>query len=125
MQIARWNTSPRNESDGVSSYLLVSGITTGSRHLTALLIEMQAGSLQRRASREYEQCCFILEGEGMMTVGDESGRIGPGDCIFIPAGVPSGLVNDGNGVLVFFSTSAPSSSEGFLEDWQPPGVEGG
>lgn len=121
MQISRWNTSPRYERDGIVSYLLVSGATTGSIHLTTTLVEVQPGGLQRVHSHENEQCYFVLEGEGLITVGDETDRIRPGDCVFIPSGTPHGLVNDSNGVLAYFSAAAPSFGDGILKDWLPLG----
>ena len=61
----------------------------------------------------------VLEGRGLMTVADETQRVGPGDCIFIPSGQPHGLKNDGDVTLRYFSAAAPPYEPGHLEKtWQ-------
>lgn len=124
MQIRRWNTSPRYERDGITSYLLVSAVTTGSTHLTTTLVEMQPGGMQRIHHHKNEQCYFILEGQGLMAAGEETERVRPGDCIYIPGNTPHGLVNDGETVLTYYSAAAPSFGNGLLKDWQPLGDPG-
>ncbi len=49
-----------------------------------------------------------------MTMGDETQRVGPGDCIFIPSGQPPGLKNDGDMTLRYFSAAAPAYEPGHL-----------
>ena len=43
MNIVRKRTSPRYIRDGITSYLLVSEVTTGSVHITTSLVEMSPG----------------------------------------------------------------------------------
>jgi mannose-6-phosphate isomerase-like protein (cupin superfamily) len=50
-----------------------------------------------------------------MTVGSETQRVGPGDCIFIPSGQPHGLKNDGAVTLRYFSAAASACEPGHLE----------
>jgi mannose-6-phosphate isomerase-like protein (cupin superfamily) len=50
-----------------------------------------------------------------MTVGSETQRVGPGDCIFIPSGQPHGLKNDGGVALRYFSAAASAYQPGHLE----------
>ncbi len=123
MQITRWNTSPRYERDGIISYLLASSVTTDAVHLTTTLVEVRPGGMQRMHHHDNEQCYFILEGQGIMTVEDEVARVKPGDCIFIPTNTPHGLVNDGEETLTYFSAASPSFGEGVLKDWMPLGTE--
>ena len=42
----------------------------------------------------YEEIYYILEGEGVMTVGDDERRVKKGDAIWIPVGKKHSLVND-------------------------------
>jgi mannose-6-phosphate isomerase-like protein (cupin superfamily) len=100
--------SPRYERDGIVSHLLVSSWTTGSDHLTTSLVEMAPGGVQRLHSHEPEQCYFILEGHGLMTVGAETRRVVAGDCVFIPSRHEHGLQNTGPSTLRYFSAAAPS-----------------
>ena len=100
---------------GITSYLLASPRTSSAEHLTTTLAVIQPGGEQRIHSHRPEQVYFILEGSGLMTVGDETQRVGPGDCVFIPSGQPHGLKNDGDGTLRYFSAAAPAYEPGHLE----------
>ena len=51
-----------------------------------------------------------------MTVGGETQRVGPSDCVFIPSGQPHGLKNDGDVTLRYFSAAAPVYEAGHLEE---------
>lgn len=51
-----------------------------------------------------------------MTVGNETQRVGPGDCIFIPSGQSHGLKNDGDVTLRYFSAAASAYEPGHLEE---------
>ncbi len=54
-----------------------------------------------------EEIYYILEGRGLMRVGDEVAAVGPGDAIAIPPGVSHQITNAGNGVLEFLCCCAP------------------
>jgi len=43
----------------------------------------------------YEEIYYLLEGQGVMMVGDEQQKVNVGDTIWLPHGVPHSLVNDG------------------------------
>lgn len=105
--------------DGIKSHLLVSGMTTGSTRLTTTLVEMEPDGVQRPHSHEQEQCYFILDGEGEMTVGDETASVGPGDCVYIPSNDVHGLRNTGGTVLRYYSAASPSWKDGDLRDLWP------
>ena len=101
--------------EGITSYLLASPRTSSAEHLTTTLAVIQPGGEQRIHSHRPEQVYFILEGRGLMTVGSETQRVGPGDCIFIPSGQPHGLKNDGPLTLRYFSAAASAYEPGHLE----------
>jgi mannose-6-phosphate isomerase-like protein (cupin superfamily) len=101
--------------EGITSYLLASPRTSSAEHLTTTLALIQPGGEQRLHSHRPEQVYFILEGGGLMTVGSETQRVGPGDCIFIPSGQPHGLKNDGAMTLRYFSAAASAYEPGHLE----------
>jgi mannose-6-phosphate isomerase-like protein (cupin superfamily) len=54
-----------------------------------------------------------------MTVSDETARVGPGDCIFIPSEASHGLMNDGDVVLRYFSAAAPAFGREQLQKLWP------
>jgi mannose-6-phosphate isomerase-like protein (cupin superfamily) len=118
MKIISKNTARTYSRDGIQSYLLVSEATTDSQKITTTLVEMEPEGFQHLHAHEQEQCYFILEGEGVMTVGEEKARVGAGDCIFIPSNVLHGLKNTGNKVLRYFSAASPSwSTQELMELW--------
>lgn len=63
MKVIRKSDSPRYMRDGITSYLLISEITTDSRNLTTSLVEMGPGGKQHIHNHENEQCYFIIKGE--------------------------------------------------------------
>jgi mannose-6-phosphate isomerase-like protein (cupin superfamily) len=54
-----------------------------------------------------EEIYYILEGRGLMQIGDESADVGPGDAIAIPPGAIHQITNVGDGVLRFLCCCAP------------------
>lgn len=108
MQVSDKQKAPRYERDGIVSHLLVSEWTTKALFLTTSLVEMSPGGTQQPHVHEAEQCYFILEGEGLMTVGNERQLVSSGDCIFIPSNETHGLENTGRSGLRYFSAAAPS-----------------
>lgn len=56
---------------------------------------------------ETEEIYYILGGEGLMRVGEETRPVGPGDAIAIPPGASHQITNTGTGVLKFLCCCAP------------------
>lgn len=116
MHVLKKATAPRYmRPEGITSYLLASPRTCHAEHLTTTLAVIEPGGEQRIHSHRPEQIYFILEGSGVMTVGIETQKVGPGDCVFIPSGQPHGLKNDGDVTLRYFSVAAPAYPPGHLE----------
>jgi len=44
----------------------------------------------------YEEVYYLLQGQGVMTVGDEQQKVAAGDAIWLPYGIPHSLENDGD-----------------------------
>lgn len=122
MHVLKKETAPRcTRPEGIISYLLASPRTSCAEHLTTTLAGLQPSGEQRLHSHRPEQVYFILEGAGLMTVGNETQRIGPGDCIFIRSGQPHGLKNDGAVMLRYFSAAALAYEPSHLEkSWPLP-----
>ena len=109
MKILTKQSAPRYERDeGIVSHLLASPLTCDAAHLTTSVVEVGPGGHQRIHRHPPEQVYYVLDGSGLMTVGDETERVGPGDCVFIPSDTPHGLRNDGPGNLRYFSAAAPA-----------------
>ena len=54
----------------------------------------------------YEEIYYLLQGKGIITVGDERREVKAGDAIWLPHGVPHGLENNGEEDLVMVVTAA-------------------
>lgn len=94
MIILKKANAPRYvRSEGITSYLLTS-MLTGSEYLTTTLVEISSGGMQRIHNHVPEQIYYILEGSSLITVRNETARVEPGDCIFIPSQALHGLKND-------------------------------
>ena len=109
MNIIKKAASPQYRSQGITTNLLVSAVTAGSKYITASLVEINPGGKQDVHFHETEQCYYIVEGEGLMTVGRETQKVTAGDCIFIPSNEPHGLYNNRTGVLKYFSADCTLS----------------
>ncbi len=79
------------------------GDATGLSHIGVHLIRVEPG----RDSTEYhihyyeEECIYVLEGKGTLTLNEEDHPFGAGDFVGLPAGVAAhGLKNTGSGPLV-------------------------
>jgi mannose-6-phosphate isomerase-like protein (cupin superfamily) len=107
MKIADRTPARRYERDNISSYLLVSEEATGAKHITTSLVEMRQGGKQSIHSHATEQCYFILQGRGIMSVGDETTEVREGMSIFIPSGSLHGLQNTGDGIMRYLSAGSP------------------
>jgi mannose-6-phosphate isomerase-like protein (cupin superfamily) len=108
LDILSKNGSPRYERDGITSYLLVSELTCASENLAVTLVEMEPRGVQRIHAHAPEQVYYILEGSGVMTVGDERRPVEAGDCVYFPSFARHGLENTGGTALRYLSAASPS-----------------
>ena len=120
MVVLNKTTAPRYQRpEGIVSYLLASARTCNSRHLTTTMVELAPSGEQRAHSHAPEQVYFILEGSGVMTVGDDAQNVRAGDCVFIPSGTQHGIRNSGASTLRYFSAAAPGFGEAELRTLWP------
>jgi mannose-6-phosphate isomerase-like protein (cupin superfamily) len=118
MHITNVKNTRKYKRDNITSHLLVSEVSTGSKHITTTLVEMDIGGRQHIHSHETEQSYFIIEGTGLMQVGNDVCEVNKGDSIFIPSQEKHGLKNTGNGKLIYFSAgSPPFGREKEIELW--------
>lgn len=54
-----------------------------------------------------EEIYYILAGEGLMRIADETRRVGPGDAVAIPPGMVHQITNTGHEELRFLCCCAP------------------
>ncbi len=91
--LAIWN-SPAEQEMSIARARVEPGVTT-----------------QRHALEGVTERYIIAEGRGRMEVGElPLAEVGPGDVVFVPAGVPQRITNSGSGDLVFYCVCTPRFS---------------
>src|SRR5262245_43320323 len=81
---------------------------TGTASTAVVLLEFEPDAELPVHTDSAEELLLVIDGAADATVGDESGRLGPGDIALVPALAPHGLRNVGDGILRvvgFFSSS--------------------
>jgi mannose-6-phosphate isomerase-like protein (cupin superfamily) len=125
MHVSTRRTSARYQRpEGITSYLLLARSAGGSKHLTVTEVVLEPGGSQRVHSHAPEQAYFLLEGRGLVQVGDEKRVVAEGDCVFVPSGEEHGIVNPGPGRLRYLSAASPSFSESEIREIWPLPPEG-
>lgn len=61
---------------------------------------------QMHVHDDQEQVYFILQGSGIVQVGDETTEVKAGDSIFLPASVPHGFVNNSEKLVILLMIGA-------------------
>lgn len=85
---------------------------TGSEAFSAGLVVLQPGKgHERHTHPDSEEILYILSGEGEQTIADEKQSIGPGEMVYIPAGVEHSTMNDSWEPLRFLAIYGPPGPE--------------
>src|SRR6266542_1504878 len=101
--------SLRDRRGGQLSFLLLGGEgRPASDRLAVTWVEGSPGSEQPLHRHEHnEQAYVIVQGRGLMTVGDERQEVSRGTLILIPPGEAHSVWNIGEEPLVYVSASVP------------------
>lgn len=106
-----WQEFP-NHFSGALSKALVRPETTGSRQLDyRISTYAPMAYVERHAHKVQEQIYHVLEGEGLMDVGEERTVVRKHDVIFLPPGVSHSIQNTGTGNLTFIVVTTPIEDE--------------
>ncbi len=73
---------------------LVSGPLNGAAATMLGFSTWQPGADTKQLIHEVDELCYIVEGEGKLSVGEETRSYRAGQAVLVPAGVPHGVVND-------------------------------
>ena len=65
------------------------------------------GRTQPHRHRLSEEFYYVIEGEGVMSIGEEESPVSPGDAVLIPPGARHALRNTGPGPLRILCCCAP------------------
>jgi len=93
---------------------------TGCRSVTQFIGYVPRGRAPDHFHR-YDEVIYILEGEGVLHVGDEHEPFGPGSCIHLPRTLVHSLENTGESELQLLGVFRPSGSpaEAYYPDGTP------
>jgi len=90
------------EDAGVTWRTLTSSDRTPTRQLTSGVCEIEPGGMLGLHRHPPLELYHFLAGEGVVTLGAEERRVGPGDTISIPGDLPHAIRNDGKTLLKLF-----------------------
>jgi mannose-6-phosphate isomerase-like protein (cupin superfamily) len=86
--------------------------TTGSRQIDYRISTYQPMAyVERHRHAVQEQVYHVLDGEGLMEIGEEKRVVRRNDVIFLPPGVWHSIQNTGLGDLTFIVVTTPVKDE--------------
>ena len=99
---------------------LISGTLNGASASMLGFSTWQPGAATRQLVHEVDELCYIVEGDGKLSIGEELVSYRAGQAVLVPAGVPHGVVNDSAApmsmVYVFSSPEYPPTREAVPDD---------
>jgi oxalate decarboxylase/phosphoglucose isomerase-like protein (cupin superfamily) len=99
---AKWIGAGGDPRDRGRFVEVISGRLNGSRRMLVGIAWLEAGDVHLLHHHPHaDEWYYVIEGTALFTVGDEVIRGGPGTALFLPAGVPHRIENDGGERLRF------------------------
>ena len=77
-------------------------------HATIVCITLKTGESLKLHKTPVDVCFYILEGEGIVEIGNEEEKVIKDQLIFSPAKIPHRLKNQENGVFKFLVIKTPT-----------------
>lgn len=104
--ISKRNAQKR-ERNGLTSYFLLDRHSEVEPNLAVTWVTIAPGGRQIPHHHAPEQVYVIVQGKGEMQVGAETRLVAVGDLVYIPSDFEHGIVNTGEGELVYISAATP------------------
>ncbi len=108
MFIRNKNQAQYRRRGGLTSYWLLNYGDNDENQLMSTWVTVEPGGHQAIHHHEPPQIYVIIDGEGLMTVGEEQQTVRTGDLVYIPPNVPHGIQNTGDTVLQYISAATPA-----------------
>jgi quercetin dioxygenase-like cupin family protein len=106
-----WQEFPGHFGGALSKALVGPG-NSGSRRIDFRISRYAPNAyVQEHRHKVQEQIYYVLEGEGVLTLGKDRHLMRPHDYVYVPPGVPHSFTNTGLGGLVFLVVTTPESDE--------------
>jgi quercetin dioxygenase-like cupin family protein len=97
---------------GALSKMLVGPGNAGSQLLDFRISRYAPNAyVQEHKHKVQEQIYYVLEGEGLLTLGKEKHLMRPHDYVYLPPGVPHSFTNTGTAGLVFLVVTTPAADQ--------------
>ena len=101
-------TAESRDLEGLRSTVLLQSGSGTETDLSVTWVEVAPGARQPPHSHPPQQVYVIVEGRGRMLVGGEERELGRGELALIASGAEHGIVNIGDGPLIYVSAATPS-----------------
>ena len=95
----------------LSSWMLISPQNSSARSISIQISEIPIGSEQPLHNHDPEQCYYIIKGNGLMIIEDETREVSAGDAVYISSNKKHGIKNLGDGVLEYLTANSPAFDE--------------
>ena len=82
-----------------------------SPHAMAVHITLEAGQALKRHATPVDVFFYVLEGSGLVEIGEETAKVSRDMIIESPARIPHSLANDGDGVFRVLVVKVPRPTE--------------
>jgi len=97
---------------GALSKALVDPKNSGTQRLDFRISRYAPNAyVQEHKHKIQEQIYYVLEGEGLLTLGGKKHLMRPHDYVYVPPGVPHSFTNTGTAGLVFLVVTTPADDE--------------
>ena len=110
VKVLSWPDVPAIDiGNGSWSRLVITQESVGAQKAMLGISTFTPGTDTPQKVHTEDEFCYVLSGQGRITVGDEYVEYGPGSFRFIPAGVPHGVANPGpEDVVMIFGFTWPT-----------------
>jgi mannose-6-phosphate isomerase-like protein (cupin superfamily) len=108
MALIPWQEFPGHFGGALSKMLVGPGNSGSSRIDFRISRYAPNACVQDHVHRVQEQIYYVIEGEGVLTLGNDRHLMRPHDYVYVPPGVHHSFSNTGLGGLVFFVITTPS-----------------
>lgn len=106
-----WKEFPGHFGGALSKMLVGPGNSGTSRVDFRISRYAPNAYVQEHSHKIQEQIYYVLEGEGILTVGKEEHLMRPHDYVYLPPGVRHSFTNTGLSGLVFLVVTTPADDE--------------
>ena len=102
---------------GFSTNLLIGELNSGSKKISIQITDVDPNEMQFLHSHEQEQCYYIIAGNGLMFIDDQTKEVKEGDAVFIPSNSTHGIKNIGNNTLTYLTANQAFGKQKENELW--------